>query len=176
LPFQNVISGDTAAVEKVIHSIGRKYPEATITYLDNGGPWHNPNYMAPASVKVGENLKEVPFSKPKSKLYLPGAGGFVKDPEEIAPALGQEISDKTTFWQNTLDIVGSGIKTFIDAGPHKVMKGFLEKIPNIKIFDRTKIFKKATREIPVVAEKKLEERIREDSLSSPSVDSQEDSQ
>ena len=166
LPYQNVLSGDIPAVEKAVHSIQRKYPNAEIIYLDNGGPWHNPDYMRPASEKVGERFKQVPFKKPKRKLYLPGFGGFVENPEDIGPALGKEISEKTAFYKDTIKIFKKGFKKFVDVGPHKVLKGFWEKIveqihlPSFSIFDRQKHIKKITREIPVVKEN-LEEKIKE---------------
>ncbi|MBD3361764.1 hypothetical protein GF358_03150 [Candidatus Woesearchaeota archaeon] len=176
LPLQNVISGQPEAVEKVIRSIERKYPDAAVKILDTGGPWHNPDYMKPASEKVKEDLQQVPFSEPKNKLLLTSrTDDFVNDPEEIRSALGDEISLATRFYKDTIRLMQSGIRTFVDAGPNQILKRIWEKIPNLNIIDRVKFVRKVTREIPIQdLEKKIEESTAL-TVSSPSAAPQEDS-
>jgi [acyl-carrier-protein] S-malonyltransferase len=155
-PNQIVISGAVPAVEKAVHSVERKYPEAVVTYLSGaGGPWHNEHYMMPATGEVARVAEKLNFKKPqKTVVYLAGIKDFIKDPEQAGPTLAKEISTETCLWKDILDIFQKKCRTFIDVGPGRVIKGILSKIPNITIIDKDKPSKKRQ-------EKNLEEKIKE---------------
>jgi [acyl-carrier-protein] S-malonyltransferase len=61
---------------------------------------------------------------------------FLKDPQEIKGSLVRQLN-QPLLWEDSIKVmVGSGVDTFIEVGPKKVLSGLIKRIEgNVKIFN-----------------------------------------
>jgi len=138
-PGQIVIAGEKTAVEEAIElckSAGAKRAIALAVSV----PSHC-KLMNGASERLGELLGTIELKDPFIPLVNNADAKFLKTAEELKPSLIRQLNSPLLWEDSIKAIYASGIDTFIEVGPGKVLTGLIKRIvPEAKIlnFEDTK--------------------------------------
>jgi [acyl-carrier-protein] S-malonyltransferase len=131
-PGQIVIAGEKTAVEEAIElckSAGAKRAIALAVSV----PSHC-KLMNGASERLGELLGTIELKDPFIPLVNNADAKFLKTAEEIKPSLIRQLNSPLLWEDSIKAIYASGIDTFIEVGPGKVLTGLIKRIvPDAKI-------------------------------------------
>ena len=131
-PGQIVIAGEKTAVEEAIElckSAGAKRAIALAVSV----PSHC-KLMNGASERLGELLGTIELKDPFIPLVNNADAKFLKTAEEIKPSLIRQLNSPLLWEDSIKAIYASGIDTFIEVGPGKVLSGLIKRIvPEAKI-------------------------------------------
>jgi len=133
-PGQIVIAGEKTAVEEAIEvckSAGAKRAIALAVSV----PSHC-KLMTGASERLGELLGTIELKDPFIPLVNNADAKFLKTAEEIKPSLIRQLNSPLLWEDSIKAIYASGIDTFIEVGPGKVLTGLIKRIvPEAKILN-----------------------------------------
>ncbi len=133
-PGQIVIAGEKTAVEEAIElckSAGAKRAIALAVSV----PSHC-KLMNGASERLGELLGTIELKDPFIPLVNNADAKFLKTAEEIKPSLIRQLNSPLLWEDSIKAIYASGIDTFIEVGPGKVLTGLIKRIvPEAKILN-----------------------------------------
>lgn len=138
-PGQIVIAGEKTAVEEAMElckSAGAKRAIALTVSV----PSHC-KLMNGASERLGELLGTIELKDPFIPLVNNADAKFLETAEEIKPSLIRQLNSPLLWEDSIKAIYASGIDTFIEVGPGKVLTGLIKRIvPEAKIlnFEDTK--------------------------------------
>jgi [acyl-carrier-protein] S-malonyltransferase len=125
-PGQVVIAGEKSAVEEAIN-LSKEAGAKRAVPLSVSVPSHC-SLMADASRRLSELLDNVEFSVPKIPLVNNADAMFLDDIESIKVSLIRQISSPL-LWENSIRaIADSGVETFMEVGPGKVLSGLIKRI------------------------------------------------
>jgi [acyl-carrier-protein] S-malonyltransferase len=131
-PGQIVIAGEKTAVEEAIElckSAGAKRAIALAVSV----PSHC-KLMNGASERLGKLLGPMELKDPFIPLVNNADANFLKTAEEIKPSLIRQLNSPLLWEDSIKAIYASGIDTFIEVGPGKVLTGLIKRIvPEAKI-------------------------------------------
>lgn len=125
-PGQIVIAGEKNAVEEAIElckSAGAKRAIALAVSV----PSHC-KLMNGASERLGELLGTIELKDPFIPLVNNADAKFLKTAEEIKPSLIRQLNSPLLWEDSIKAIFASGIDTFIEVGPGKVLTGLIKRI------------------------------------------------
>ena len=125
-PGQIVISGEKKAVQ-VASELAQKAGVKRCVPLDVSGAFHSP-LMRPAEVELRQALSEVNISKPRIPFVANVTGNYMHDPEKIRENLALQLTSSIQWENSVLRMVDSGITTFMEFGPGKVLSGLVGRI------------------------------------------------
>ena len=133
-PGQIVISGKNGSIEKAVALAGEKGARKSVM-LDVSGPFHS-SLMNEASVKLKEVLDGVRFSTPSIPVVSNVGARYQTREDEIKTNLVNQVSH-TTYWEDSVKFtVESGVSTFLEIGPGRVLKGLLRRIdPSLIVYN-----------------------------------------
>jgi [acyl-carrier-protein] S-malonyltransferase len=133
-PGQIVIAGEKTAVEEAIElckSAGAKRAIALAVSV----PSHC-KLMNGASERLGELLGTIELKDPFIPLVNNADAKFLETAEEIKPSLIRQLNSPLLWEDSIKAIYASGIDTFIEVGPGKVLTGLIKRIvPEAKILN-----------------------------------------
>ncbi|MBL7085047.1 MAG: ACP S-malonyltransferase [Candidatus Omnitrophica bacterium] len=133
-PGQIVISGKLTALDRVREkalTLGAK----KVIPLKVGGGFHS-SLMACASQKLAKRLEEVEIRLPKLAVVSNVTASKESSSQEIKDNLSRQVVTRTRWEDSIRFIASSGIKTFLEIGPGKVLRGLLRKIdPSLKVYN-----------------------------------------
>ncbi len=125
-PGQLVISGEVAAVNRVVSLAKAEIGERRCRLLPVSGAFHSP-LMAPAQQKFAAVLDSVTLRPPKVGIAMNVTGRFATDVDDIRQLLFQQITQPVQ-WEKTLKTIEeSGPTHFIEVGPGKVLSGLVKR-------------------------------------------------
>jgi len=125
-PGQIVISGKKDALEKAVNLAKEKKVKRAV-YLEVSGPFHS-SLMSPASEKLLRELNKIEIKPPRIPVVSNVTASFENNPEEIRGNLVKQINH-TTRWEDSIRfLASSGITTFLEIGPGKVLSGLIRRI------------------------------------------------
>jgi len=131
-PGQIVIAGEKTAVEEAIElckSAGAKRAIALAVSV----PSHC-RLMTGASERLGELLGTIELKDPFIPLVNNADAKFLETAEEIKPSLIRQLNSPLLWEDSIKAIYASGIDTFVEVGPGKVLTGLIKRIvPEAKI-------------------------------------------
>jgi [acyl-carrier-protein] S-malonyltransferase len=131
-PGQIVIAGEKTAVEEAVElckSAGAKRAIALAVSV----PSHC-RLMTGASERLGELLGPMELKDPSIPLVNNADAKFLETAEEIKPSLIRQLNSPLLWEDSIKAIYASGIETFIEVGPGKVLTGLIKRIvPEAKI-------------------------------------------
>lgn len=134
---QIVIGGENKAVEfasKLLKENGAR----RVIPLKVSGPFHT-SLLNEASIKLRNELKDINFNDPKTKIITNVTADFIKDKCEIKDLLVTQVKSPVR-WSETIEkMINEGIDTFIEIGPLKTLSSFVREISKEKNID-VKIF------------------------------------
>jgi [acyl-carrier-protein] S-malonyltransferase len=95
--------------------------------LDVSGGFHS-SCMEPACHRIESSLKNIAIKRPKIEVVSNLTANVESDPEKIKQNLIWQMNHRTLWEDSMRFMIGKGIKTFIELGPGKVLKGLMKKI------------------------------------------------
>jgi len=127
-PGQIVISGKRETITRAIELAKEKGAKRTIL-LEVSGPFHS-SLMSPASKKLMYELNRIEIRVPQVPVVSNFTAYFENAPEEIRTNLVNQINHATR-WENSVRlIIDSGVTSFLEIGPGKVLSGLINRIDN----------------------------------------------
>lgn len=134
-PGQIVISGEKAGVEEaeaLLKTAGAK----RVIPLQVSVPSHS-KLMEKAAGRLAEYLfQEAEFKAPHVPVVNNTDALFLSAPEDIKSALVRQLSHPVLWEDSIRAIYASGVDTFVEAGPGKVLCGLIRKtVPDAKTFN-----------------------------------------
>ncbi|MEJ8553706.1 ACP S-malonyltransferase [Tepidibacter sp. Z1-5] len=124
-PGQIVISGEIKAVEKAA-SLCKERGAKKAVILNVSAPFHSSMLN-----KAGENLKRelenIKINSFKTPVVTNVTGTYVEH-NEIKDTLVKQVSS-SVLWEDSIEkLIKDGFDTFVEIGPGKTLKGFINKI------------------------------------------------
>lgn len=131
---QIVIAGEKEAVEEAIR-LAREADAKRAVPLAVSVPSHC-TLMADASKKLGELLQGIEFRKPVISFVNNADAMFLSNIESIKASLVRQLNSPL-LWEDSIKVISdSGIETFTEVGPGKVLSGLIKRIDtSAKVFN-----------------------------------------
>lgn len=131
---QIVISGEKSAVEEAMRIAKEKGAKRALP-LAVSVPSHC-KLMEKASMHFADALNEVEIKDAKIPVVNNVEAKFITKAEDIRESLLKQLS-QSVLWEDCIKrIYSSGINTFIEVGPGKVLSGLIKRIePSAKVFN-----------------------------------------
>src|SRR5262249_29671072 len=125
-PGQIVIAGHARAVrragDRALAAGARK-----VIPLPVSAPFHCP-LMAPAQRRLEEVLRGVAMRDPRSPVYGNADAAALRDAASSRSALVRQVTAPVLWMDLVRAIAASGIRTFVEVGPGKVLSGLVRRI------------------------------------------------
>lgn len=141
-PGQIVVAGHTGAVNRVIEiAKARGFKKAML--LPVSAPFHS-SLMAPAGERLAEVLEAVEISSLQVPVVSNVEAKANSDRERVKELLIRQVSAPVLWDASVQEMAASGVTSFIEIGPGKVLAGLVKRIDkmaetrNIKDVDSLK--------------------------------------
>jgi [acyl-carrier-protein] S-malonyltransferase len=133
-PGQIVIAGEKTAVEEAVNLCKEAGAKRAVA-LSVSVPSHS-RLMEVASRRLAELLDGIEFKDPQIPLVNNADAKFLNTKESIKESLIRQIS-RPLLWEDSVKAIAqSGIQTFVEVGPGRVLSGLIRRIvPNATIFN-----------------------------------------
>lgn len=125
-PGQIVIAGEISALEKAMElclSAGAK----RALRLNVSGPFHS-SLIKSAGDRLGNDLANINISNTRVPLIANISANIIDGEENIRQSLINQVSNPVRWDESIEKMINSGIDTFIEIGPGKVLTGLVKKI------------------------------------------------
>ncbi|MFH1703204.1 MAG: ACP S-malonyltransferase [Nitrospirota bacterium] len=133
-PGQIVIAGEKEAVEEAMRLVREKGAKKVLA-LAVSVPSHC-SLMTDASKKLSELLDKVDFKNPVIPIVNNADAIFLNDGDSVKKSLVRQLNNPLLWEDSIKAIFDSGIDTFIEVGPGKVLSGLIKRIePSAKMFN-----------------------------------------
>src|SRR4030043_852438 len=133
-PGQIVIAGEKEAVEEAMRLAKEKGAKKVIP-LSVSVPSHC-TLMAEVSQKLAELLDRIEFKSPQISFVNNADAMFLNDRDSIKNSLIRQLNNPLLWEDSIRAIADSGVDTFIEVGPGKVLTGLIKRIePSAKAFN-----------------------------------------
>jgi len=127
-PGQIVIAGEKEAVEEAI-KLAKEAGAKRAVPLAVSVPSHC-TLMADASKRLGQLLEEIEFRNPAIPLVNNADAMFLNNVESLKGSLVRQLSSPL-LWEDSIRVIAdSGVETFVEVGPGKVLSGLIRRIEN----------------------------------------------
>jgi len=132
-PGQVVIAGEKAAVEEAVNSCKDAGARRAVP-LSVSVPSHS-RLMEDASRRLAELLDNIEFKDPKIPLVNNADAEFLDTKDSIKESLIRQISSPLLWEDSIKAIAHSGVQTFVEVGPGRVLSGLIRRIvPDASVF------------------------------------------
>jgi len=125
-PNQVIISGTNSQIEKAAE-LSKQKGAKKIVVLKVEGPFHS-HLMDDAAKKLNGVLAGIKISPPRVPIVANVSADYEDSPETIKQNLSNQVNHNTLWEDSVRRIASQGVKTFIEIGPGKVLKGLLRRI------------------------------------------------
>lgn len=133
-PGQIVIAGEKEAVEEAMR-LAKEAGAKRAVPLTVSVPSHC-TLMADASNKLADLLKGIEFRSPVIPVVNNADAMFLNSVESIKSSLIRQLNSPLLWEDSIRVIVESGINTFVEVGPGRVLSGLIKRIePDAKIMN-----------------------------------------
>ncbi len=127
-PGQIVLSGDA----DYVRSKAPLFKEAgarMVTELQVSGAFHSP-LMGSAAEELGKAIDAVTFKQPLKPVFPNVTAKAETDPQELKRLLLEQLTAPVLWAQSMQSMHQSGIKTFCEIGPGKILQGLAKRTIN----------------------------------------------
>ncbi|MFA5166959.1 MAG: ACP S-malonyltransferase [Candidatus Omnitrophota bacterium] len=132
-PDQTVLSGTLAAIEKACKLAEAKGAKRAMS-LKVGGAFHS-SLMSEAKARLEAALANTPIHEPACAFIPNVTAQKVSKPEEIRLLLAKQLTNSVQWVQTMATAKESGITTYLEIGPGKILKGLARKCqPGLEVF------------------------------------------
>jgi len=124
-PGQIVVSGEDSAVEELsaeAQSLGAR----RAIKLKVSGAFHSP-LVASAAKRLKPAIERVPFRE-TSAPFMSTVTAKVEPATRLGSLLVDQLTAPVRFTQAATELVGEGVKTFVEVGPGNVLSGLVKRI------------------------------------------------
>ncbi|MET3107197.1 [acyl-carrier-protein] S-malonyltransferase [Oxalobacteraceae bacterium GrIS 1.18] len=125
-PAQVVIAGHKSAVERACEAAKARGAKRALV-LAVSAPFHS-SLLKPASDRLREYLKQVPFSQPQIQLINNVDVTTFDDVEAIKDALVRQAASPVRWVETIQKIAQQDITHIVECGPGKVLAGLVKRI------------------------------------------------
>src|SRR4030043_885893 len=133
-PGQIVIAGEKEAVEEAM-KLAKEKGAKRVVPLSVSVPSHY-SLMADVSQKLAELLDRIEFKSPQISFVNNADAMFLNDRDSIKNSLIRQLNNPLLWEDSIRAIADSGVDTFIEVGPGKVLTGLIKQIePSAKAFN-----------------------------------------
>jgi [acyl-carrier-protein] S-malonyltransferase len=129
-PEQVVISGSTAAVERAV-KLAEERGAKKAKLLPVSAPFHC-SLMKPAQDRLEADLNQLALQKPVYPVACNVDADFVTDELRARETLVRQVTGSVKWEQCVRLLIASGVHTFIEVGPGKVLWGLMRQIDRSK--------------------------------------------
>ncbi len=137
-PGQVVVSGHLSALESFGVAIKERGAKRVIK-LPVSAPFHS-SLMIEAQVKMSAYLDKLTLSSPSVPIVSNVTGSASVDVGEIKSSLKLQVTSSVRWTDTILNLVESGVDTFIEIGSGSVLTGLIKKIdPNVTAISISKL-------------------------------------
>ena len=124
-PGQLIVSGDTAAVERVMDSAKAAGAKRCLQ-LEVSGAFHSA-LMAPAQEQLQTVIDDFQFNDPRVQVVANVTGDAVQTTDEIRRLLIAQVTSAVQ-WEKSIRTIGAaGISHFVEVGPGAVLSGLVRR-------------------------------------------------
>jgi [acyl-carrier-protein] S-malonyltransferase len=125
-PGQVVVAGHRGAVERVV-AAAKEAGARRAMALPVSAPFHC-SLMEPAAERLAPILEDLAFRDPRWPVYTNVDGTAVTRAPEARSALIRQVASPVRWVDEVRAMVESGIETFVEVGPGKVLSGLVRRI------------------------------------------------
>ena len=125
-PGQNVIAGHVAAVARAVER-SLDSGAARAVQLNVSAPFHC-RLMEPAAQRLAVVLGEFPFCDPAIRVFTNVDASEVREAETARHTLIRQVVSPVRWQEIVEKMVDSGITTFVEVGPGRVLAGLVRRI------------------------------------------------
>ncbi|NPV73278.1 MAG: ACP S-malonyltransferase [Pelotomaculum sp.] len=125
-PCQVVVAGDIAGL-KAAELLSKEAGARRFISLPVSAPFHS-SLMKPAGERLAMDLAEVVVGDPAIPVVANVSADFVHTGKEVKEALIRQVYSPVRWEESILRLISSGINTFVEVGPGKVLSGLIKKI------------------------------------------------
>lgn len=125
-PGQVVVSGKTDNIE-LFASFAKEKGAKRVLMLDVSGPFHS-SLMTYARDKLQDHIDNIRFQAPKISFVGNVDASVQTDVPKIKENLIKQVNTKTLWEESIKTVAKSGITSYLEIGPGRVLKGLLKKI------------------------------------------------
>ena len=129
-PEQIVISGHLTAVERAAKLADERGAKKA-KILPVSAPFHS-SLMKPAQDRLAVDLQTVSFQRPSIPLVCNVDAVLVDDAERSRDALIRQVTGSVRWEQSMRLLIESGVESFVEVGPGKVLCGLMRQIDRSK--------------------------------------------
>jgi len=124
-PGQIVVSGESGAVVECIERAQEAGAKRAIQ-LKVSGAFHSP-LVARAAERLKPAVDRVKFLEPQA-AFMSTVTAKLEPAHKLGTLLVDQLTAPVKFTQATRELVGSGVKTFVEVGPGNVLSGLVKRI------------------------------------------------
>jgi [acyl-carrier-protein] S-malonyltransferase len=124
-PGQIVVSGAREAVEECIEQASLAGAKRAIQ-LKVSGAFHSP-LVARAAERLKPAVERVRFTEPKA-AFMSTVSARLEPAHRLGTLLVDQLTAPVRFTHATRELVGSGVRTFVEVGPGNVLSGLVRRI------------------------------------------------
>ena len=125
-PGQLVIAGQEQAVHEAM-AAAQQQGALKVILLQVSGAFHS-SLMKEAGVKLEQELARFTFKDPLVPIVANHNAKFIQNKDEAREAMIKQVSAPVLWEQSMQQLIASGIDTFLEIGPGKVLNGLLKRI------------------------------------------------
>lgn len=125
-PGQVVIAGEVDAVNKAVKLAKEKGAKRAMV-LSVSAPFHC-SLLKPAADNLARELDNIEIRDNKIPVVSNVNADFTKDSTDIKDLLIKQVSSPVLWEDSVRKMIKSGVDTFVELGPGKVLCGFVRKI------------------------------------------------
>ncbi|HEU0025465.1 MAG TPA: ACP S-malonyltransferase [Thermoleophilaceae bacterium] len=125
-PRQLVVSGEVAAVEKLLELVAAR-EGARGMRLPVGAAFHS-SLMRPVRDALESSLSEIEIAAPEVPLAANHSGAIVDDADGVRAALLEQIASPVRFADCVSSLVDAGCTSFLELGPGRVLTGLVRQV------------------------------------------------
>ena len=129
-PEQIVISGNTAAVERAA-KLAEERGAKRAKLLPVSAPFHC-SLMKPAQDRLEKDLDALPMQKPVYPVACNVDAALVTDDLLARNTLVRQVTGSVKWEQCIRLLIATGVQTFVEVGPGKVLLGLMRQIDRSK--------------------------------------------
>ena len=122
---QIVITGEQGPLSKAVETVKENGGKAIP--LKVSGAWHS-LLMEKAVEDFRQFMKDIPFSAPLTTVLFNSTAGSETSPVEIKELMAKQLISPVKWYDIILNMESSGVDTFVEVGPKKVLTGLAKKI------------------------------------------------
>jgi [acyl-carrier-protein] S-malonyltransferase len=124
-PGQVVVSGEVDAVARACVEARRAGARRTVK-LNVSGAFHSP-LVAKAAERLRPAIERVKLSEPVAP-FVSTVSARIEPAQRIGTLLVDQLTSPVRFTHAAHEVIGKGVRTFVEVGPGNVLSGLLKRI------------------------------------------------